>query len=276
MTITLSPATEQLVVIYALRDPITMDLRYVGKADDPERRFRDHLSPGQLDRYRSRKNSWLKGLVALGLRPYLEIVDEVPADQANEAERYWIEWYRSQGAPLTNGTDGGDGGAITDPEALARIRAAHLGVKASEETRAKMSASAKRRCADEAERDRLRSISNGKPPVNHGEKNPRAKLSDEQVRALREQAAAGEELRSLAVAYGITPASVTQLVTGKFRKAAGGPTREPRPTFRLTDADVAEIRRLYGNGKTQSSLARKYGLSQGYVSQLCSDIRRHQ
>jgi hypothetical protein len=246
-----------LVTIYPLRDPRTLELRYVGKADDPERRFRQHVEQGQLNRYRSRKNSWLKGLLADGHQPLLEIIDEVEPDRANEAEVYWINWYLSQGARLTNGTAGGDGGAITDPEAKARVRAAHLGSKASDKTKKKMSAAAKARCADEKERERLRSISNGKPPVYHGEKNPRTKLSDAQVRKLREQAAAGAELAILAAEYGITRASVTQIVCGQTRVAAGGPTRTPRP-------------RRNAEGPCGISIDR----SKGSVSSMANALRR--
>lgn len=262
------------VTIYALRDPRTLELRYIGKAHDPERRLQQHLQPGQLDRYRSKKNSWLKGLLAAGHQPLLEIVDEVEPEQADEAEICWIAWHLSQGAHLVNGTAGGDGGAITDPEALARISEAHLGVKRSVETRQKMSASAKARCASEKERERLRSISNGKPPVHHGEKNSRTKLSDAQVRQIRELASAGEPLRSLAEEFGITPASVTQLVTGKTRRGAGGPIREARPVAILTDDDVAEIRRLAADGVSQAALAQRYGVHPSHISKTLAGQRR--
>lgn len=262
------------VSIYALRDPRTLELRYVGKASDPAQRLRQHLSSGQLNRYRSRKNSWLKSLLAAGQQPYLEIVDEVEPEWANEAECYWIAWYLSQGATLTNGTAGGDGGAVTDPDARARIAAAHRGSKRSAETKAQMSASAKRRCANEEERKRLRSISIAKPPVHTGEKNPRAKLSDLQVRELRERAAAGETLRLLARTYGITPASVTQMVTGQTRIAAGGPIREAKRKVVLSENDVAEIRRLAADGVAHVGLARRFGVHPSHISKTVAGQRR--
>lgn len=274
MDVLTAPDTDRSTVqIYALRDPRSLYIRYVGKAADPERRLQMHLSPGQLRRYRSKKNSWLKNLLADGHVPYLEIVDEVDAEKANEAERYWIAWYRSQGAPLTNGTDGGDGGAVTDPEARKRINAARLGSKHTAETKALMSASAKRRCESEAERERLRSISNGKPPVRVGETNPRAKLTDQQVLELRERSAAGATGVELAEAYGITRASVTQLVTGQTRRAAGGPVRDPKSQTVLADGAVAEIRRLHSEGVTQIVIANTYGISQAHVSSICSDMK---
>lgn len=267
-------ATGEPVTIYALADPRTGEVRYVGKAVDPVRRLQQHLTRFQLTTYRSQKNSWLLSLLDAGVTPTLHVLELVDHQDANAAEIRWIAKAIEMGGRLTNGTAGGDGGAITDPDAKARIRAAHLGSKASDDTKKKMSVAAQRRCADEAERERLRSISNGKPPVHHGEKNPQAKLSDEQVRHLRVLAAAGEDLQSLAAEFGITPASVTQLVTGKFRVAAGGPIREAKPRSVLTDKDVAEIRRLAADGVRQAELARRYGVHPSHISKTLAGRRR--
>jgi DNA-binding transcriptional regulator YdaS (Cro superfamily) len=267
-------ATVEPVTIYALADPRTSEVRYVGKAVDPERRLQQHLSRFQLSYYRSQKNSWLMSLLDAGHRPTLHVLEMVDSQEANAAEIRWIAKAIEMGARLTNGTVGGDGGAVTDPAAKARIRAAHLGAKRSDKTKQRMSVAARERCANEKERERLRSISNGTPPVFHGEKNPRTKLSDAQVRHLRELAAADEDLRSLAAEFGITPASVTQLVTGQSRRAAGGPIREAKPRSVLTDKDVAEIRRLAADGVRQVDLARRYGVHPSHVSDLVRGRRR--
>jgi hypothetical protein len=267
-------ATEEPVTIYALADPRTGEVRYVGKAVDPARRLRQHMTAFQLRNYRSQKNSWLLSLLDAGVTPTLHVLELVEHQDANAAEIRWIAKALEMGARLTNGTAGGEGGAVTDPEAKARILAAHLGSKASAETKKKMSVAAKRRCADEAERERLRSISNGKPPTHHGEKNPRSKLSDEQVRSLRERAAAGGYAPDLAAEYGITQASVSQIVTGQTRAAAGGPIRAPGSRTVLSDSQVERIRRLYGEGRTQAHLARRFGVSQSTISDLVSHKRR--
>jgi GIY-YIG catalytic domain len=252
--------TPTTVTIYALRDPRTREVRYVGKAVDPRRRLQQHLSAFQLSYYRSQKVSWLKNLLDAGEQPILDVLQIVEAADANRAERQWIAQYRAEGARLTNGTDGGDGGAVTDPEAKARIRAAHVGRKTSDKTKKKMSVAHKALITPE-ERERLRSISNGKPPVHHGEKNPRTKLSDAQVRELREQAAAGAVLGVLAAEYGITRASVTQIVCGQTRAAAGGPTRAPRSRRNTgspqeLERQVERVRQLYGERPAQALITR--------------------
>jgi hypothetical protein len=262
------------VTIYALRDPRTRQVRYVGKAIDPRGRYRQHLSGAQLSRYRSKKNSWIKGVLADGLKPKLEILQIVAGDRANAAEIAWIAYYRAAGVRLTNGTNGGDGGAITDPDARARISAGNRGKKISEETKRKVSLSLKARITPE-ERERLRSISNGKPPIHIGEKNPRAKLSDARVRRLREHAAAGGDPLTLADEFGITAASVTQLVCGQFRRSAGGPTREAKPRSKLTAVDLVEIHRLLDDGVlNQTEIARKFGVDPSHISNIRRGQRR--
>lgn len=270
---TYQAVTAEPVTIYALADPHTGEVRYVGKAIDVNRRLQQHLTRFQLNNYKSHKNSWLKSLLDAGHKPTLHVLELVDSADANAAEIRWIAKATAMGARLTNGTAGGDGGAVTDPAAKARVRAAHLGIPLSEETKKKMSVAAKARMTP-AELERLRSIATVLPPVHHGEKNPRTKLSDAQVRHLRELAAAGEDLQALAAEFGITPASVTQLVTGKFRLAAGGPIREARPRVRLSAGDVAEIRRLAADGVRQVELARRYGVHPSHISKTLAGQRR--
>lgn len=202
------------MAIYALVDPRTNAVRYIGKADDPEARLLQHVQPAQLDRYRSRKNSWLKGLLAIGLAPELHIIDAaVPVEQIDEAERFHIYMHLELGHDLTNGTAGGDGGAVTDPAALERIRAAHLGTKHSPETIEKMRASHRRIASDPKERERLRSISNGKPPVHVGEANNAAKLTEDQVREIRRLYGEGVSRKEIAEQFGTTYQNVWYIAT---------------------------------------------------------------
>jgi hypothetical protein len=110
--------------IYALIDPRTEAVRYVGKADDPQKRLHGHL----LCRGVGHKQSWLKNLRAAGLAPVLGVLEECAQDVWQDRERHWIAAYREAGAPLTNRTAGGDG---------------RLGDKATADSRALMSESRK-------------------------------------------------------------------------------------------------------------------------------------
>jgi GIY-YIG catalytic domain/NUMOD3 motif len=140
--------------IYALVDPRNGEIRYVGKADKPERRWKIHLQ--HVRREKSHKNSWLLELLNLGLKPGLETLDEVPSDCWQIYEESYIRIFRAIGLRMTNTLDGGEGfsggerhprpqlgkklspeliakqvearkGVIRTPEWCARISAAHKG-----------------------------------------------------------------------------------------------------------------------------------------------------
>lgn len=138
--------------IYALVDPVSRVIRYIGKASDPEQRYAAHL----LCKTRARSRNWIKGLLTTGLKPKMILLEEIPDEEANDAERFWIAFVKSSGAELLNLTNGGDGGrmpveviermkttkrAKLTPEYREMLSAAHRGKKQPPETIAKRSAS---------------------------------------------------------------------------------------------------------------------------------------
>lgn len=95
-----------------LRDPRDNAARYVGKTVLPlEHRKRGHISHARrLDpKRKSNCSYWILGLLALGLEPVIELLEEQPAD-LDVAERAWIAQLKEQGASLCNQTPGGEGG----------------------------------------------------------------------------------------------------------------------------------------------------------------------
>jgi hypothetical protein len=116
--------TPKTTFIYTLSDPETNEIRYIGKADDLTRRLSGHLN----DRKVSHKRHWISSLKRRGLKPLIQVIEEVPIDSWGERERYWIDFYRTQGCHLTNTALGGEGGNPS-PETKAKIGAAHRGKK---------------------------------------------------------------------------------------------------------------------------------------------------
>ena len=95
------------VTIYGLIDPRTLELRYVGASRSLRHRQYLHRCPSQnkADTPRSR---WMLELRSNGLRPQcIEI--ETTEDDWQEAEKFWIAYWRSLGARLTNVLLGGIG-----------------------------------------------------------------------------------------------------------------------------------------------------------------------
>lgn len=128
--------------IYALLDPSTGKVRYVGKSDHPDKRLLGHCS---LDGFNPWKDRWIAQLKEAGLSPVLKVIEECYRAAWPERERHWINHYREAGLGLTNITEGGDSppprrGCRCTDEQRARMSAAQLGHSTSIETRAKQSA----------------------------------------------------------------------------------------------------------------------------------------
>ena len=121
----------KLAYIYALTDPETGEVRYVGKADNVGERLRKHLLPSALA-IKCRRTSWLKGLLNAGKAPVLAVIEAVPHEQWKERECFWISFYNAIGRRLVNTAEGGTGGVksewITD-EARANMSKAQMGKK---------------------------------------------------------------------------------------------------------------------------------------------------
>jgi hypothetical protein len=100
--------------IYALIDPDTGKVRYVGKSDNPKKRLDRHIA-GYEPRP-THKSIWIRSLLSLQKKPRIIILEEVESDEWQTAERKWIKFYKEQGVGLTNTADGVEGGHVRDKE----------------------------------------------------------------------------------------------------------------------------------------------------------------
>jgi hypothetical protein len=93
--------------IYAMRHPLTLEIRYIGKANKPLKRFREHR---YLKReLNSHKKNWVASLAKEGLKADFLLIEEVSQEEWKECERFWIKEFRSKNFRLLNATSGGDG-----------------------------------------------------------------------------------------------------------------------------------------------------------------------
>jgi hypothetical protein len=96
-------------VIYALKNPRTNEIRYIGwTGKTVERRLHFHLTES-IRLKKTRKQKWIMSLLGSGLTPLIEVIESGDGAGYKDAERRWIAFYRANGARLVNGTDGGDG-----------------------------------------------------------------------------------------------------------------------------------------------------------------------
>lgn len=150
------------VWIYGLADPNTEEIRYVGKAVDPEKRYRSHLSTKPaLHRY-----YWIRSLLRQDQRPVLIHLERVASTAWQAAERKWIKYFREEKKwSLTNLTDGGDGlpkGYKMSEEAKRRMSLSHLGKHSTEIAKRKISAALRGRCFSEEAKHKISLALKGK------------------------------------------------------------------------------------------------------------------
>lgn len=146
--------------IYALIDPRTDEVRYVGATVNTTQRLTDHIKASANET--THKGHWIKQLQALGLRPRMQILEQVIGhDASTEAERRWIAHYRAAGVVLTNHTDGGDGmpGCKWSDEQRAKI----IGRPVTPEARKKISVARTGQPMNAQHRERLIALHTGKP-----------------------------------------------------------------------------------------------------------------
>jgi hypothetical protein len=89
-------------IIYALVDPRNDAVRYVGRAYEPQIRLREHINSEYAAN--PAKYRWIRELKKSGLLPRLEVLEGVygSLQDADLRERYWIQYFVSTGAELTN------------------------------------------------------------------------------------------------------------------------------------------------------------------------------
>ena len=132
------------VKIYALFDPMTCEIRYIGQTvASLSDRLRIHIR----DKHVSHKQRWISKLRQKGYTPTIECVQELPIEAWSEAERYWISYFKQLGCPLTNETKGGEG---------------MLGCSPSIETRAKIREAAKKQFENPQMRESVSRVHKGK------------------------------------------------------------------------------------------------------------------
>jgi group I intron endonuclease len=106
--------------VYSLIDPITEEVRYIGKTINPQQRLAAHIRSGY--KKGNHKECWIYGLLEKELKPKMHIIEECLGDSWIEREKYYIRTIPN----LTNHTEGGDSPS---------------GHKMSDDTRKKMSES---------------------------------------------------------------------------------------------------------------------------------------
>lgn len=97
-----------MTFIYALADPITDEIRYVGKSDVVKDRYNAHIAEAKRGG-KSYKCNWIRQVITNNQMPKLIVLQEVSQKEWKNAEIYYISECRRLGHNLTNLAKGGEG-----------------------------------------------------------------------------------------------------------------------------------------------------------------------
>lgn len=119
----------ETVFIYALCEPGSSIVRYVGMTTHMAKRLRAHVSGSR--RHPSRLGNWLRDLMSENLRPALRLVMETSRASWRADEARCIRVARQLGYDLVNGNNGGGGQPHLSEVHRAKIRATLKGRRLS-------------------------------------------------------------------------------------------------------------------------------------------------
>ena len=94
------------IYFYALKDPFTLKIRYIGQTVAPDNRYRNHIYEAKKNN-KNHKERWIIQLLRKNAKPIMEILweDIMSAKEANDFETDMIQFYKDEGCDLTNSED---------------------------------------------------------------------------------------------------------------------------------------------------------------------------
>lgn len=203
-----------MIYIYALSDPFTYEIRYIGKTVNINSRLASHCN----DRESTYKCNWIRSVIAKGKKPAV-IILETLSDSAywQESEISWIAYALSLGWPLTNSTSGGEGVVDLCQESRDRITKAWIGRKHSAESILRIGQASKGRVKTEPMKQVMRDKMKGRTFTDGWLKkiaHSLNKLSDDQVREIRVHLSNKVSQYKLAEMYGVHQGTISNIKRG--------------------------------------------------------------
>jgi len=150
--------------IYALIDPETNEVRYIGKANNISQRYRAHLN--RVRKHQIHKKNWIESLRRKKLKPIIVVVDTVPIKDWIFWEKYWIAQMKTWGFNLINYTMGGDGCTFGNETSFKKgISPWNIGIPRPDETRQKIRDGNKDKIISKETKQKMSVSHKGKPPA---------------------------------------------------------------------------------------------------------------
>lgn len=269
------------VIVYALVEPATMEIRYIGKTVRGVQRILEHTQGATMAREQTWKARWIRDLLRRGLTPIVQVLSCcVREEDLDACEIAWIAFGRAERWPLTNLTDGGEGALHPSKETIEKRRMSMMGHPTTAETRAKIGAAnkiahqspetkARMRIVIAASKtpaaiEKLRASLTGKHPSNE----TRAKLSAWQSNRPPRSFESRQKISVSNKGRSVTPETRAKLSASLRGRV--GERRCPRLTI-----DVAmEIIRMGAEGATHNAIAVANGTSISSVGRVLDGSAR--
>lgn len=202
------------VYIYALGDPDTCEIRYIGKSIRPVERLQNHMNEVS----NCHRSNWLQSLKRAGKRPLMTIIEQITGDMPwQPSERYWIARGRALGWPLTNNTDGGDGVPGLPQATRERMASVWRGRKHKPETLQKLSAASSARRHGPETRRRMSEAHQGREIKWIGKIAEKLRrFSPDEVASIKQRIENGEGTQALASEFGVHRTTISKIKMGTY------------------------------------------------------------
>lgn len=282
--------------------------RYIGSAVNIEKRWRDHRRELRAGKHRSGhlQRAWNRYGESFFR---FEVLTTCEPEQLIEQEQFWIDAFqtaREKHGYNLSPTAGNTLGVKHTAEARANMSAAHLGNTHGPEARAKIAAAGRKRIFSAETREKIGAAHRGKKASEELRarmsaitrdvmKRPevrakisaasRARKASPETRAKMSAAMTGKkysaEVRAK-VSAGLRGRKVSEETRAKISEGTRAAWARPeiretmfisalqRSTTKLNEEKVRSIRRLLAEGMSERSIAKKFGVSRGSISDIRS------
>ena len=101
--------SSRITYIYALTGSDHIDVKYIGKSNDPKGRLKQHIYNAKKAKIPTYKQKWIRKLLKNGHDIECIVLEVCPLSNFVECETKWIKYFKEHNHKITNSDDTGQG-----------------------------------------------------------------------------------------------------------------------------------------------------------------------